>query len=92
VTLLATADAAALAGAATFAYLFWALPMREQSPGLYLQLAPLLLLFVAGYARAGLYPGFGLGPVEVLRRLSYVTAFGFLVLAAFSFALKLPPL
>ena len=91
-TLLATADAVALACAAVGAYLFWALPMREQSPGLYLQLAPLLVLFVAGYARAGLYPGFGLGPVEVLRRLSYVTAFGFLVLAAFSFALKLPPL
>ena len=92
VTLLATADALALAGAAAGAYLFWALPMREQSPGLYLQLAPLVFLFVVGYARAGLYPGFGLGPVEILRRLWYVTAFGFLVLAAFSFALKLPPL
>ena len=92
VTLLATADALALAGAAACAYLFWALPMREQAPGLYLQLSPLVLLFVVGYARAGLYPGFGLGPVEILRRLWYVTAFGFLVLAAFSFALKLPPL
>jgi Undecaprenyl-phosphate galactose phosphotransferase WbaP len=51
-----------------------------------------MLLFLAGYAQAGLYPGFGLGPVETLRRTSYVTAFGFLVLAAFSFALKLPPL
>ncbi len=66
--------------------------MREQAPGLYLQLAPLVVLFVVGYAQAGLYPGFGLGPVETLRRLCYVTAFGFLVLAAFSFALKLPAL
>jgi Undecaprenyl-phosphate galactose phosphotransferase WbaP len=49
-------------------------------------------MFVVGYAQAGLYPAFGLGPVETLRRLTYVTAFGFLVLAAFSFALKLPPL
>ena len=50
-----------------------------------------MLLFVVGYAQAGLYPGFGLGPVETLRRLFYVTAFGYLILAAFSFALKLPP-
>jgi Undecaprenyl-phosphate galactose phosphotransferase WbaP len=90
--LLATTDAAALFVAAALAYALWALPMREQAPGLYLQLVPLLLLFIAGYAQAGLYPGFGLGPVETLRRLTYVTAFGFLVLAAFSFALKLPPL
>ena len=30
--------------------------------------------------------------MEILRRVSYVTAFGFLALASFSFALKLPPL
>ena len=72
------------------AYLLWALPQRGQSIDLYLNLAPLFVLFILGYAQAGLYPGFGLGPVETLRRLSYVTAFGFLVLAAFSFALKLP--
>lgn len=89
---LAVADAVALMAAAAAAYLIWALPVRQQSLGLYLELAPLILLFVAGYARAGLYPGFGLGPVETLRRVTYVTAFGFLVLAAFSFALKLPPL
>jgi Undecaprenyl-phosphate galactose phosphotransferase WbaP len=59
---------------------------------MYLDLLPLVGLFIAGYARAGLYPGLGLGPVETLRRLSFVTTFGFLVLAAFSFALKLPHL
>ena len=91
-TLLAATDAVALFASAALAYGLWALPMREQAPGLYLQLAPLVLLFVIGYAQAGLYPGFGLGPVETLRRVTYVTAFGFLVLAAFSFALKLPPL
>ena len=41
---------------------------------------------------ADLYPGFGLGPVESLRRTWLVTAFGFLVLAAFTFAVKLPHL
>src|SRR5262245_28951228 len=77
---------------ALIAYLLYALPVKEQAIGVYLGLAPLLLLFIAGYAQAGLYPGFGVGPVETLRRLSYVTAFGYLVLAGFAFALKLPPL
>ena len=39
----------------------------------------------------GLYLGFGVGAVETLRRLSCCTSFAFLVLAAGSFALKLPP-
>jgi len=88
---LATTDAAMLALATAIAYLSWAAPMRDQSAGLYLDLAPLAVLFLAGYGRAGLYPGLGLGPVEMLRRFSYVTTSGFLVVAAFAFALKLPP-
>ena len=78
--------------AAAVAYASWAAPVQQQSAGMYLELAPLVVLFIAGYARLGLYPSLGLGPVETLRRLSYVTAFGFLILAAFSFALKLPHL
>lgn len=89
---LCATDLSALVLAAGMAYLLWALPARGQSLTLYLHLAPLISLFVFGYAQAGLYPGFGLGPVETLRRLSYVTAFGFLLLTAFSFALRLPPL
>src|SRR5262245_31321789 len=92
VAVLVACDAGALAFAALIAYLLWALPARHQSLRLYAGLAPLLLMFVAAYAQAGLYPGFGLGPVETLRRLSYATIFSFLLLAAFSFALKLPPL
>ncbi|HSC27721.1 MAG TPA: exopolysaccharide biosynthesis polyprenyl glycosylphosphotransferase [Vicinamibacterales bacterium] len=90
--LLATVDALMLGLATTIAYVSWAAPMRDQAPGMYAELWPLVLLFIAGYARAGLYPGLGLGPVEMLRRLTYLTTFGFLVLAAFSFALKLPHL
>ena len=89
---LVASDVSALALAGLAAYLLWALPARGQSLNLYWELAPLLPIFIIGYARAGLYPGFGLGPVEILRRVSYVTAFGFLALASFSFALKLPPL
>ena len=88
---LAATDASALLLAGLAAYLLWALPARRQPLGLYLEIAPLLSVFLAGYAQAGLYPGFGVGPVETLRRLSYATTFGFLVLAAFSFALKVSP-
>jgi len=90
IALLCACDVGAITAAVVLAYAVWALPARGQPLSLYLQLLPLISLFVLGYAQAGLYPGFGLGPVETLRRLSYVTAFGFLVLAAFSFALKLP--
>lgn len=90
--LLAASDAAMIGLAVAIAYFSWAAPVHGQAAAMYLELSPLLLLFVAGYARAGLYPGLGLGPVEMLRRFSYVTAFGFLVLAAFSFALQLPHL
>lgn len=88
--LLMLTDLASLFLAGTLAYLSWALPVRHQDPFLYLGLAPLLGLFLFGYAQAGLYPGFGLGPVETLRRLSLVTVTGFLGLAAFSFAFQIP--
>ena len=92
IVLLGAGDMSALVASGLAAYLLWALPARGQSLNLYWQLAPLLPIFIIGYGRAGLYPGFGLGPVETLRRVSYVTAFGFLALASFSFAAKLPPL
>lgn len=88
--LLAGSDLGSLFLAGALAYLAWARPVRGQSAELYLGLVPLLGLFLLGYAQAGLYPGFGLGPVEILRRSSLVTATGFLALAAVSFAFKLP--
>jgi Undecaprenyl-phosphate galactose phosphotransferase WbaP len=92
IALLGASDTAALLLAGIAAYALWALPARRQSLALYLEIAPLISVFLAGYAQAGLYPGFGVGPVETLRRLTYATTFGFLVLAAISFALKVPPL
>lgn len=41
-----------------------------------------VLLFPLGYGLAGLYPGYGLSPVESLRRRVQVTFFLFLVLVA----------
>ena len=91
VAVLTLTDMLALLAAASLGYLLWARPVLNQSPGVYVDLGPLLVLFLLGYAGAGLYPGFGLGAVETLRRLSYCTSFAFLVLAAATFVFKLPP-
>ncbi len=90
VLLLAAADGLALLLAGAAAFLLWAHAVRHQPASVYLPVAPVVLLVILGYAQAGLYPGFGLGPVEKLRRYSLVTATAFLALAALTFALKLP--
>ncbi len=87
---LAATDAAAIALAALLAILAWALPVRQQPSQLYLELWPLVGLFTLAFATAGLYPGFGLGAVETIRRLTLRSSFIFIVLAAGSFALKTP--
>lgn len=90
VLILVATDTVVLAGTWTLAYFLWASPVRQQPLEPYVRLLPLLALFILGYAKAGLYPGFGLGAVETFRRLSLRTSFVYLVLAAGSFALKLP--
>ena len=90
VGLMVAADVAALLLSGAVAYLLWASPVRNQPAGLYLQLMPLVGLFILGYSLFGLYPGLGLGGVETLRRLSVVTAFCFAVIAATTFAFKVP--
>ena len=72
------------------AVLMWAVPVRHQTVGHYGRLWPLLFLFLVAFAQADLYPGFGLGAVEMLRRIWQRTSFVYLALAAFSFVLKLP--
>ena len=84
-------DLVALSAAVLLGYLLWAWPVLRQPPSIYIDLIALFLLFPLSYAGAGLYPGFGVGAVETLRRLSCCTSFAFLVLASASFALKLPP-
>jgi Undecaprenyl-phosphate galactose phosphotransferase WbaP len=92
VGMLMSSDIVALFGSGAWAYLLWALPVRNMPPDLYWELWPAVGLFLIGYAQAGLYPGFGLGPVESLRRISLVTVVSFTVLAAVTFAFKLPHL
>src|SRR5262245_33761077 len=89
VVLLMT-DLAALLLAASLGYLLWARTVLHQPFFLYIDFIALFGLFPLGYAGAGLYPGFGIGAVETLRRLSCCTSFAFLVLAAASFVMKMP--
>jgi Undecaprenyl-phosphate galactose phosphotransferase WbaP len=91
VALLVLADGAAILVAATVAYLVWARLVRHQRPDVYLELLPLLPAFFLANANVGLYPGFGLGAVETLRRLTLATSSVFVSLAAVAFAIKLAP-
>ena len=59
IAVLGATDALALFLAGIAAYVLWALPARRQSLALYLETAPLIAVFLVGYAQAGLYPGFG---------------------------------
>lgn len=87
--MLASADILSLLLAGALAFLVWAQPVRGQNILLYLPAAPIPLLMALAFGQAGLYPGFGLGPVETLRRYWIVTAAAFMTIAALVFALKL---
>jgi Undecaprenyl-phosphate galactose phosphotransferase WbaP len=89
VATLATSDILALLLAGGLAYLLWARPVHSQPVVLYLPAAPVTLLIALAYGQFRLYPGFGLGPVETLRRYWLVTASAFLVMAALVFAFQL---
>ncbi len=84
-------DLSALLAASIVGYVAWAGLLLQQPVAPYLSLVPLLCLFPVAYAFADLYPGFGLGAVEILRRVSYCTSISFLGIAAASFVLKADP-
>src|SRR5216683_1216776 len=77
VVVLLCADLAALVAAGITGYLSWARIELQQPAALYAALLPLFLVFVGAYSIAGLYPGFGLGAVETLRKLFYSTTLSF---------------
>ncbi|HXM35898.1 MAG TPA: exopolysaccharide biosynthesis polyprenyl glycosylphosphotransferase [Pyrinomonadaceae bacterium] len=85
---LLLSDILALLAACSLGYCIWAHAVLHMPLQLYRDLGYLLFVFPAAYASSGLYPGFGLGAVETIRRVTYCTCFGFLTLAAASFALK----
>ena len=86
--MLGAADLAGVAVAAALAYALWAGGRLGQPKELYLGLLPALLAFPVAYAAARLYPGFGIGAVDTLRRFSLATSLVFVGLAATSFAFK----
>ena len=90
VVILAATDVLTILLAGFFAYLLWANLVRSQPPAVYLQLIPMLALFLVAFAVGGLYPGFGLGAAETLRRLWLLGGSVFLVAASSSFALRVP--
>jgi Undecaprenyl-phosphate galactose phosphotransferase WbaP len=88
VALLLGSDVVALFSSWLFAYFVWVAPVLNQKPAIYAGLLPLLLTFPLAYMANGLYPGFGLGAVETLRRISFSTTFSFIAMAACSFVFK----
>lgn len=89
VALLAT-DTLALFVSGTVAALVWAVSLRNQSLAIYLPLAALVPLFPLSYALAGLYPGFGVSAIHLVRTLSRQTSLVFLVVVGSVFVLRLP--
>ncbi len=84
-------DTAALLLAALFSYFLWPYSVLGQPITLYVPLLPLLAPFPLIYLVQGLYPGFGLGAPEIIRRLVLGTSLAFVMLAGASFILKSPP-
>ena len=89
VGVLAASDFSALIVAGVAAFELWASRAHGQPAALYLPAAPAAILIVLAYGQGRLYPGFGLGPVEVLRRYWLITGVSFLGLAALVLLLKL---
>lgn len=84
--LLADVLAAAVAGVAGFG--LRGLWLGHLNPAPYLTLAPAVWLFPLTFWLRGLYPGFGLEPVEELRQLVTGTTVVYAALAASSFLFK----
>src|SRR5258706_13665278 len=70
VALLLFADSVALLCAASASIVLRHSLDARLDPAFYAAIWPVLLLFPLAYAGFGLYPGFGRGPVDELRRLS----------------------
>jgi Undecaprenyl-phosphate galactose phosphotransferase WbaP len=82
---LVASDLLALTFAGSLSVFVWYLIERKLEPAFYLAICPLLGIFLAAYAAAGLYPGVALNPVEELRRLTAATSVVYASLAATTF-------
>jgi Undecaprenyl-phosphate galactose phosphotransferase WbaP len=89
--ILFAGDATALLASVAIAFFGWAHYLLGQSLWLYSDLIPVLMVFPLIYAASGLYPGFGLGAPEIIRRLTAGTSLGYIILAGATFIAKIPP-
>ncbi len=89
--ILGSIDMAIVLSAITVAIRIWA-DLRAPKLTIGWDVWPLLLLFPLVYAAAGLYPGFGLGAVENLRRLTLSTSLVFFALIGIGFVTRAPQL
>jgi Undecaprenyl-phosphate galactose phosphotransferase WbaP len=92
INVLLVADLFALFAAAALGFYAYAGPVLHQQTYLYTPTVGLLFFVPLGFAAAGLYPGFGLGSVDTLRRMLLTTGFAGLVFAGLIFLLKMPPI
>ncbi len=93
VVLLMLSDLFSVSVAYALGYLLWADPILHLNYLSYSNvgfsnIGLLLPIFLLAYGIAGMYPGFGLGAVETVRRLSYTTSGVFLLFTAIGFILK----
>ena len=86
----AVIDAACVTAAAVAAFAVWAGGRLGQPAAVYLPMLPALALVPLANGASGLYPGLGLGPVELLRRQWRNASGVFLALVVSTFALQLP--
>ncbi|MHB9146724.1 MAG: nucleoside-diphosphate sugar epimerase/dehydratase, partial [Symbiobacteriia bacterium] len=68
---------------------YWARTLFSPLPfDLYVRILPLLLFVPISLLSSGLYPGYGMGPVEQLQRSSRSISLVFIILLAFTYILK----
>ena len=81
-------DLFSVSGAYALGYILWAGPELHLNYLTYSNVGLLFPVFLLAYSIAGMYPGFGLGAVETVRRLSYTTSGVFLLFTTIDFILK----
>lgn len=90
VGVLLAADVLALSLSGLAAHLASAVVVRGQSSAGAFPLAALVPLFPLSYALAGLYPGFGVSAIQLIRTACRQTSLVFLVIVGSVYALRLP--
>ena len=82
------ADVLVIIGAMGVAFWLRALLGADLRLDYYMHLLGFVTLFPVLYALSGLYPGYGIGPVQELRRLTVSTSVGYLLIASSSYLLR----